>query len=100
MRGSTLVGWRIQPRARRSRTNKQAVHNIASSHTRVADQDPVLGGWCTNIRRGVSKRTFRSLDHFAHWCVVRWLRKRYLGLSVHTLVRRYIPRWEIRDGQM
>jgi len=37
-------------------------------------------------------------DHFAWWRVVGWLRKRHHGLNWGTLSRRYLPRWEIRDG--
>jgi RNA-directed DNA polymerase len=49
--------------------------------------NPVLQGWCTYFRHGVSKRTFGDVDHFAFWRVVGWLKKRHLGLNMHTLVR-------------
>jgi RNA-directed DNA polymerase len=45
----------------------------------------------------VSKRTLGYVDHFAFWRVVNWLRKRHLRLSMHTLVRRCLPGWEVRD---
>jgi len=32
--------------------------------------------------------------------VVGWLRKRHVGLNMHTLVRRYLPGWELRDGDV
>jgi hypothetical protein len=60
--------------------------------------NPVLRGWCSCFRHGVSKRTFGYADHFAFWRVVGWLRKRHLGLNMHTLVRRHLPGWEISDG--
>ena len=50
--------------------------------------NPVLGGWCNYFRHGVSKRTFGYLDHFASWRVVGWLKKRHLGLNMHTLGER------------
>jgi hypothetical protein len=35
------------------------------------------------------------LDHFAFWRVFGWLSKRHLPLTKHTLVRRFLPGWEI-----
>lgn len=74
-----------------------------SSHRTLADLlrrlNPVLRGWCNYFRHGVSKRTFSYIDHFAFWRVVRWLRKRHLGLNWGTLRRRHFPHWEISaDG--
>jgi len=43
-------------------------------------------------------RTFHYVDHFAFWRIVGWLKKRHVGLNRHTLVRRYLPAWRIRDG--
>ncbi len=60
--------------------------------------NPVLRGWCTYFRHGVSSRTFNYLDHVAWWRVVGWLRKRHHGLNWGTIRRRYLPLWEIRDG--
>jgi RNA-directed DNA polymerase len=118
--GFDFLGWRIQRRAWRSRTGKTAVYTYPSKkalasikgkvrrltrrarHRTLADLlrqlNPVLRGWCTYFRHGVSKRTFSYVDHFAFWRVVGWLRKRHLGLNMHTLVRRYLPGWEISDG--
>ena len=111
--GFDFLGWRIQRRARRSRTNKTAVYTYPSKkslasvvgkvrrltkrakHRTLSDLlrrlNPVLRGWCNYFRHGVSKRTFGYLDHYAFWRVVRWLKKRHLGLNMHTLVRRYPP---------
>ncbi len=118
--GFDFLGWRIQRRAWRSRTGKTAVYTYPSKkslasivdkvrqltrrakHRTLADLlrrlNPVLRGWCTYFRHGVSKRTFGYVDHFAFWRVVGWLKKRHLGLNIHTLVRRYLPGWEISDG--
>ena len=118
--GFDFLGWRIQRRAWRSRTGKKAVYTYPSKkslasikakvrwltrrarHRTLADLlrrlNPVLRGWCNYFRHGVSKRTFGYVDHFAFWRVVGWLRKRHLGLNMHTLVRRHLPGWEISGG--
>ncbi len=118
--GFDFLGWRIQRRVWRSRAGKKAVYTYPSKkavasikdkvrrltlraqHRTLADLlrriNPVLRGWCNYFRHGVSKRTFSYVDHFAFWRVVGWLRKRHLGLNMHTLVRRHLPGWEISDG--
>jgi RNA-directed DNA polymerase len=118
--GFDFLGWRIQRRAWRSQTGKKAVYTYPSKkslasikekvrrltrraqHRTLADLlrrlNPVLRGWCTYFRHGVSKRTFGYIDHYAFWRVVGWLKKRHLGLNMHTLVRRYLPGWRIHDG--
>jgi RNA-directed DNA polymerase len=118
--GFDFLGWRIQRRAWRSRTGKKAIYTYPSKksltsiidkvraltrrakHRTLADLlrrlNPVLRGWCNYFRHGVSSRTFGYVDHFAFWRVVGWLRKRHVGLNMHTLVRRYLPGWQIRAG--
>lgn len=118
--GFDFLGWRIQRRAWQGRTGKRAVYTYPSKkalasvvekvrsltrrakHRTLADLlrrlNPVLRGWCNYFRHGVSSRTFNYVDHFAFWRIVGWLRKRHLGLSMHTLVRRFLPGWRIRDG--
>jgi RNA-directed DNA polymerase len=118
--GFDFLGWRIQRRAWRSRAGKKAVYTYPSKKALAAVKDkvrrltrrarhrtladllrrlnPVLRGWCTYFRHGVSSRSFNYVDHFAFWRVVGWLRKRHLGLNMHTLVRRYLPGWGISDG--
>ncbi|MDQ2884358.1 MAG: group II intron reverse transcriptase/maturase [Actinomycetota bacterium] len=118
--GFDFLGWRIQRRPWRSRTGKRAIYTYPSKaalaaildkvrsltrraeHRTLADLlrrlNPVLRGWCNYFRHGVSARTFSYVDHFAFWRIVNWLRKRHVGLNMHTLVRRYLPRWAIRDG--
>ena len=118
--GFDFLGWRIQRRVWRSRTGKRAIYTYPSKkalasvtdkvrsltrrarHRTLADLlrrlNPVLRGWCNYFRHGVSKRTFSYVDHFAFWRVVGWLRKRHVGLNMHTLVRRYLPGWEISAG--
>jgi len=118
--GFDFLGWRIQRRAWRGRTGKRAVYTYPSKksllsvtdkvrsltrrakHRTLADLlrrlNPVLRGWCNYFRHGVSSRTFNYVDHFAFWRIVGWLRKRHVGLNMHTLVGRYLPGWRIRGG--
>ncbi|MCP4963690.1 MAG: group II intron reverse transcriptase/maturase, partial [bacterium] len=60
----------------------------------------VLRGWCNYFRHGVSSKTFGYLDHFTWWRIFGWLRKRDRGLSKGKLVRRFLPRWQVRDGNI
>ncbi len=116
--GFDFLGWHIQRRPWRGRTGKRAVYTYPSKkalasvtdkvrslsrrakHRTLADLlrrlNPVLRGWCNYFRHGVSARTFSYVDHFAFWRIVGWLRKRHVGLNMHTLVRRYLPRWAVR----
>ncbi len=120
--GFDFLGWRIQRRARRGRAGKRAVYTYPSKksllsvtakvrsltarhkHRTLADLlhslNPVLRGWCNYFRHGVSSRTFGYLDHYSWWRIFGWIRKRHPGLNKGTLVRRHLPRWEIRDGHI
>jgi RNA-directed DNA polymerase len=120
--GFDFLGWHIQRRRRRGRTGKRAVYTYPSKksltsvtakvrsltrrhrHRTLADLlrqlNPVLRGWCNYFRHGVSKQSFGYLDHFAWWRIYHWLRKRHVGLNKGTLVRRFLPGWEVRDGRV
>jgi len=120
--GFDFLGWRIQRRRWRGRTGKKAVYTYPSKkalasvtakvrsltrrakHRTLADLlrsvNPVLRGWCNYFRHGVSARTFSYLDHFSWWRIFGWLRKRHAGLNKGTLVRRFLPGWEVRDGKV
>lgn len=120
--GFDFLGWRIQRRPRPSRTGKTAIYTYPSKkslasvmdkvrtltrraqHRTLADLlrrlNPVLRGWCNYFRHGVSKRTFSYLDSFVFKRILGWLRKRHDGLNMGTLVRRHLPDWEIRDGEI
>ena len=119
--GFEFLGWRIQ-RQTKPGTSKRYVYTWPSKksltsitakmrtltrrnrHRTLADLlrqvNPVLRGWCNYFKHGVSKRTFSYVDHFTWWRIVRWLRKRHLGLNWGTLVRRFLPGWKIADGQI
>ena len=118
--GFDFLGWRIQRRNWRGQAGKKAIYTYPSKkslrsimdkvrlltrrhrHRTLADLlrrlNPMLRGWCNYFRHGVSSRTFNYLDHFAFWRIVGWLKKRHVGLNMHTLVRRYLPDWRIHDG--
>ncbi len=120
--GFDFLGWHIQRRQWQGRTGKRAVYTYPAKkalasiigkvrawtrrtkHRTLADLlhrlNPVLRGWCMYFRHGVSSRTFSYLDHYAFWRIVQWLRKRHLGLNMHTLVRRFLPNWVIRAGKI
>lgn len=118
--GFDFLGWHIQRRRMRGRGGRTAVYTYPSaaslarirdkvrrltrraSHRTLADLlrrlNPALRGWCAYFQHGVSKATFSYLDRFAFWRIVGWLKKRHPRLNMHTLVRRHLPGWQIRDG--
>jgi RNA-directed DNA polymerase len=118
--GFDFLGWRIQRRSRRGRAGRKAIYTYPSrraltalmkkvrsltrrnQHKTLADLlqhiNPVLRGWCTYFRHGVSARTFSYVDHFTWWRIVGWIRKRHGNPNWSTMLRRHIPNWAIRDG--
>ncbi len=119
--GFDFLGFHIQRRAWRGRGKQRAVYTYPSKkalasvmekvrrltrrelHRTLTDLlnrvNPVLRGWCTYFRHGVSKQTFGYLDHYTWWKIVHWLRKRHLKLNWGTIRRRFLPAWEIREGE-
>jgi len=119
--GFDFLGFRIQRRSWRGRPGKRAVYTyptkkaLASVMAKVRTLtrrhkhrtlagllhalNSVLRGWCNYFRYGVSARTFSYLDHYTFWRVIGWLRKRHAPLNWGTLCRRFLPRWEVRDGK-
>lgn len=119
--GFDFLGWRIQRRRKKGTGGSTQVYTYPSkkslasikdkirvltrraSHRTLADLlrrvNPVIRGWCAYFQHGVSKATFSYVDHFAFWRIVGWLNKRHPKLNKHTIVRRFLPGWEIRaDG--
>ena len=85
---ASIIGKiRLPARRRRHRTLTDLLRRL----------NPTLRGWCNYFRHGVSTQTFGYVDHFAFWRIVGWLKKRHVGLNMHTLVRRYLPGWRIHD---
>jgi RNA-directed DNA polymerase len=117
--GFDFLGFHIQRRTKRGTTrkyvytypSKKSLNAVVgkvrtatkrSRHKTLADLlrqlNPILRGWCSYFRHGVSKQTFSYLDHFAWWRVVAWIRKRHQGLNWGTVHHRLLPGWQIRDG--
>src|SRR3954451_10776288 len=118
--GFDFLGFRIQRRRKRGTTrrvvytypSKKALASIIgrvrtltrrSSHPTLAallrQLNPVLRGWCTYFRHGVSAATFGYLDQFTWHRVVRWIRKRHNRTKWAVLLRRYLPGWRpTEDG--
>lgn len=120
--GFDFLGFRIQRRRKRG-TAKRVVYTYPSkkalasivgrvraltnrtSHPSLAvllrQLNPVLQGWCTYFRYGVSKATFGYLDQYVWHRVLRWLRKRHPRTKMAVLMRRYLPGWRpTADGVM
>jgi RNA-directed DNA polymerase len=118
--GFDLLGFHIQRRHKRGTAkrvvytypSKKALASIIdrvraltsrSSHPTLAvllrQLNPVLQGWCTYFRYGVSKATFGYLDQYTWRRVVRWLRKRHPRTKWAALMRRHLPGWQpTEDG--
>jgi len=118
--GFDFLGFRIQRRQKRGTTkraiytypSKKALASIVgrvraltrrSSHPTLAvllrQLNPILRGWCTYFRHGVSKATFGYLDQYTWHRVVRWIRKRHNMTKWDVLYRRYLQDWRpVEDG--
>jgi RNA-directed DNA polymerase len=119
--GFDFLGWRLQRRVWKGRAGKRALYTYPSKlalrrlmdriraltrrhrHRFLADLlravNRVLRGWGEYFRHGVSMRSFSYVDHFTWRRIYSWLRKRHPGLNQGTLVVRFLPRWQVRDGQ-
>ena len=118
--GFDFLGFRIQ-RKRKRGTAKRVVYTYPSkkalasilgrvrtltrrsAHPTLAallrQLNPVLRGWCTYFRYGVSKATSGYLDQFAWHRVARWIRKLHNKTRWAVLLRRYLPDWRpTEDG--
>jgi RNA-directed DNA polymerase len=118
--GFDFLGWRIRRRLRRGQAGRKTIYTYPSrkaltslmnkvrsltrrsQHKTLADLlhrlNPVLRGWCTYFRHGVSARTFSYVDHLTWSRIVGWIRKRHGNPNWSTMLRRHIPNWMIRDG--
>jgi len=118
--GLDFLGFRIQQRHKRGTTKrvvytypaKKAAASIVgrvraltrrTAHPSLAallrQLNPVLLGWCTYFRHGVSKATFGYLDEYAWRRVHRWIRRRYRKTKWAVLFRRFYLNWRpTEDG--
>lgn len=118
--GFDFLGFRIQRHTKRG-TNRRHVYTypskkaLASIKAKVrtltrgaTDQslavllhrlNPVLRGWTSYFRHGVSKATFNYLRAFTWQRVVCWLRHKHRRANWKWLRRHYLPRWWPTDGE-
>lgn len=109
--GFDFLGFHIQRRTKKG-TNKKNVYTYPSKKALLSIMEkvraltnrsrhltleallrqlnPVLRGWCTYFRHGVSKATFHYLDAYAWRRVTAWLRKRHRGITWKELYRRFL----------
>ncbi len=62
--------------------------------------NPILRGWATYFRYGVSKKTFSYLGYYAWWRMVGWLRRKHPHLGWKQLRRRYYGADRICEGDL
>ena len=113
-KGFDFLGWRIQRHQKRGGTKryvynypaKKALASIVERVRTITRQgtdlsltvllhrlNPVLRGWTTYFRPGVSHRTFQYLRAYTWRRVVGWLRRKHPRLSWKQLRRRHLPGW-------
>lgn len=61
---------------------------------------PILRGWTSYFRYGVSKATFDYLRRFTWRRVLLWLRRKHRRANWKWLLRHYLPGWWPQDGNV
>ena len=119
--GFDFLGFRIQ-RQRKRGTTQQHIYTYPSKSALAAVKgkvrkltqgttnqslqvlihrlNPVLRGWTTYFRHGVSSRTFNYLRAFTWRRVVSWLRHKYHRHNWQWLRQHYLPRWWPTEGEV
>ncbi len=119
--GLDFLGFRIQRRLKRG-TSQRVVYTYPSkkalagiigrvrtltrrtTHPSLAallrQLNPVLRGWCTYFRHGVSKATFGYLDEYAWRRVLSWIRRRYRKTKWAVLFRRFYVNWRPTEDEI
>jgi RNA-directed DNA polymerase len=120
--GLDFLGWRIQRHRRRGTDHsyvytypsKKALRAVTSKVKTICWQDvnpplkavlhqlnPVLRGWTTYFRPGVSHRTFEYLRAFSWRQVIGWLRRKHRRATWKELRHRYCPDgWWPAEGEV
>jgi RNA-directed DNA polymerase len=119
--GFDFLGWRIQRQPKRGAVKRvvytyptkmalAAVKATVRALTRgmtnhplkvlLYQLNPVLRGWTSYFRHGVSKATFSYLRVFVWRRVVNWLRRKHPRSNWKQLRRRYLPGWWPTDGEV
>jgi len=110
--GLDFLGWRIQRHQKRGGTKcfvytypaRKALASVVDKVRTITRQgtnlslgvlllrlNPVLRGWTTYFRPGVSSRTFQYLRAFTWRRVIGWLRRKHPKANWKQLRRRYLP---------
>jgi RNA-directed DNA polymerase len=119
--GLDFLGFRIQ-RRRKPGTTRRVVYTYPSkkalaaiigrvraltrrtAHPSLAallrQLNPVLRGWCTYFRYGVSKATFGYLDEYAWRRVFHWICRRYRKTKWAVLYRRFYVNWRPTEDEI
>jgi RNA-directed DNA polymerase len=119
--GFDFLGWRIQRQQKRGAV-KRVVYTYPSKAALMAVKatvraltrgmtnhplkvllhqlNPVLRGWTSYFRHGVSKVTFSYLRAFVWRRVIGWLRRKHPHNNWKQLRRRYLPGWWPTDGEV
>jgi RNA-directed DNA polymerase len=119
--GFDFLGWRIQRQQKRGAVKrvvytyptkaalaavKATVRTLTRGMTNhplnvlLHQLNPVLRGWTSYFRHGVSKATFSYLRAFVWRRVVNWLRRKHPRSNWKQLRRRYLPGWWPTDGEV
>ncbi len=119
--GFDFLGWHIQRHQKRGGTKrhvytypaKKALASITERVRTITRQgtdlslsvllhrlNPVLRGWTTYFRPGVSHRTFQYLRAYTWRRVVGWLRRKHPRLNWKQLRRRHLPGWWPTEGEV
>jgi RNA-directed DNA polymerase len=120
--GLDFLGWHIQRRRKRGANRRyvytypshKAVKAVTSKvktrcrqntnlplETLLRQLNPVLRGWTTYFRPGVSSIAFGYLRAFTWRQVIRWLRRKHPGIAWKELRRRFcINGWWPADGDV
>jgi len=68
----------------RSRTTRTSLGE------RLCKLNPMMRGWAYFYRHAWgAKHVFASLDSYVWWTILRWVKKKHGGVSIHRLVRMY-----------
>lgn len=119
--GLDFLGWRIQRHRKRGPDRrliytypaKKALKAVMAKVKMICRQNnneplavllrrlnPVLRGWATYFRTGVSASTFRYLSKYAWERVMRWIRRKHRKITWKELRRRFCGGgWWPTDGQ-
>ena len=100
------IGVRVYPSKKSLKSVQKKIKEITSIATTnlsltdtLVELNRVLRGWTNYFRFAHSKKTFSYLDHYSWRRVYRWMRKKHRRLAAKTLVQRYCPDWNFREGE-